>query len=223
MSTAPDLWLLPGMDGTGRLYARLLRALAERGVRSPRVFSYDARASSYEALLEALPRPARATVVVGESFGGPLALRLASRDPELVSSVVLVASFVRPPRSLLRLAAALVRRAPTPPAVALRAAMIGRDADEALVGEVRAAIEATPRETIARRLEVLAALDATPDARALVAPLRVVVATHDRLVSEPRATEAARLARTAEVVRIEGPHLLAQARARALATFLSKP
>jgi hypothetical protein len=47
MSPTPDLWLLPGMDGTGRLYARLVQALAQlEPAWSPRVVSYDERATT---------------------------------------------------------------------------------------------------------------------------------------------------------------------------------
>jgi pimeloyl-ACP methyl ester carboxylesterase len=173
-------------------------------------------------LLEAMPRPNRATLVVGESFGGPLALRMASRDPELVVRVVFVASFVTPPRPMLRVVAALARRAPVPPAIALRAAMLGADADASLVGDVRAAIAATPRETIAARLASLAALDARSEALALPRPLTAVVATRDRLVVEARAAEPGRLAPRGEVVPIDGPHLLAQARARQLAALVAQ-
>lgn len=91
------------MDGTGRLFGPLVRALDTSRLR-PRVFAYDERAASYDALLEALPRPSGPTIVLGESFGGPLAVCLARRDRELVKALVLVASFVRAPQPFLRAA-----------------------------------------------------------------------------------------------------------------------
>lgn len=219
----PDLWLLPGMDGTGRLFARLVRVLAEQQAgRRANVFAYDDRASTYQALLAALPSPTRPTVVMGESFGGPLALELAARHPEHVTHVVLVASFARPPRPMLWLAATLARRAPTPPALAVRAAMLGMDADDALLEEVREAIAATPRETLAARLGCLAGLDATERLRALPARLTVVAATDDRLVPFERAAQPARLARRGELVCLAGPHLLAQRHPRAIAGLLGR-
>lgn len=206
--TKAEFWLLPGMDGTGHLFDRLTKVFAPS--RQVRVFSYDDRTSNYDALLEALPRPERTIVVVGESFGGPLAIRLARREADRVARLVLIASFVRAPRPLLGAASALVARMPTPPSPALRLAMVGRDADDALVDDVARAIRETPRETIAARLRTLAALDVSEDARALACPVTAIVATHDRLVPRRAAEEAARLAARGRIETIEGPHLLAQ-------------
>lgn len=207
VSAPTDLWLLPGMDGTGRLFAPLVRALDTSRLR-PRVFAYDVRASSYDALLETLPRPSGPTIVLAESFGGPLAVRLARRDRELVKELVLVASFVRPPRPFLRAAAPLLRMLPPPPAPLIRASMLGLDAAPALVDEVARAIRSTPRETLAGRLVAIADLDLR--AHTLDCPVRAVVAQGDRLVPRACAEEPARLSRLGTITTITGPHLLAQ-------------
>jgi pimeloyl-ACP methyl ester carboxylesterase len=218
--TPTDLWLLPGMDGTGRLFAPLVRALDTSRLR-PRVFVYDERAASYDALLEALPRPSGPTIVLGESFGGPLAVCLAQRDRELVKEVVLVASFVRAPQPFLRAAAPLVRRLPPPPAALIRAAMLGLDAAPALVDEVAAAIRSTPRETLAGRLAALADLDLR--AHTLDCPVHAVVARRDRLVPRACAEEPARLSRRGTITTIPGPHLLAQTHPTRVAALLAAP
>ena len=74
------LLLLPGMDGTGRLFGPLLRALPP--ALSPVVVAYPVdQPYGYAELLPLVEAAAPAGaefVVLGESFSGPLALLLAS-------------------------------------------------------------------------------------------------------------------------------------------------
>ncbi|MFO0714574.1 MAG: alpha/beta hydrolase [Sandaracinus sp.] len=216
--TPLDLWLLPGMDGTGQLFAPLLRELDPARLR-PRVFSYDSHASSYDVLLRALPRPRAPTIVLAESFGGPLAIQLAARDRSRVTALVLVASFVRAPRPFLRAASALVARLPPPPASAIRAVMVGRDADPALVTQVASAVRATPATTLAARLAALADLDLR--SASLDCPIHALVARHDRLVPRASAAEPAALSRQGAITTIDGPHLLAQTHPARVAEVLT--
>lgn len=96
----PPLVLVPGMDGTGRLFYRQIPLLAKRH----RVASYRLRddAGSMETLVEDLARvvdtvsPMRGpAVVVGESLGGTVALSFALAHPELVARLVVINSFPR--------------------------------------------------------------------------------------------------------------------------------
>ena len=78
--------LVPGLDGTGQLFYRQTPLLA----RSYRVATYELRdqARSMETLVsdlaqviaEVVPHDQRA-VVLGESFGGPVALSFALANP----------------------------------------------------------------------------------------------------------------------------------------------
>ena len=106
----PRLCLLPGLDGTGRLYAPLVTALAD--VADVDVLAYDSEQfKDYPELAEALaPRlPASGHVVlVAESFAGPLAVLLAHRHPACVRGLVLAASFVHAPLPASRMGATLL-------------------------------------------------------------------------------------------------------------------
>src|SRR5688500_11473406 len=76
----PLLVLLPGLDGTGRLFRGFVECLPA-SVESiivplpPDAADYDSIAQS---ISNRLPR-ARPLVLLGESFSGPLALKIASR------------------------------------------------------------------------------------------------------------------------------------------------
>lgn len=97
-SGAP-LIFVPGMDGTGRLFYRQVPLLARRF----RVATYTLRddASDMETLVADLGRvldvvaPETPAVVIGESFGGALALSFALAHPDRVRALVVLNSFPR--------------------------------------------------------------------------------------------------------------------------------
>ncbi len=97
-----QLLLLPGMDGTGRLFAPLLACLPPSLTAITVSYPLD-KPLGYDGLLTLVEEAARGLddfLVVGESFSGPLALMLASRNPPGIRGVVLCASFVRFPLSI---------------------------------------------------------------------------------------------------------------------------
>src|SRR5579859_1384445 len=99
----PLLLLLPGLDGTGKLFAAFLRALGP-GVES-RVVEYSPdEPLGYEELelrvRAALPRD-RPFVLLGESFSGPIAMRIAAYPPPELAGVILCGTFARNPYPLL--------------------------------------------------------------------------------------------------------------------------
>jgi pimeloyl-ACP methyl ester carboxylesterase len=93
------LILLPGMDGTGRLFGPLLRILPP-GLEAA-VVAYPAdRPCGYAELLplvEAAVPDGGEFLILGESFSGPLASLLAARRPRRLRGVILCASFARSP------------------------------------------------------------------------------------------------------------------------------
>ncbi len=107
MSEIKHLVFLPGMDGSGLLFQPLVDKLPHGF--SPHVMAYPPKHFLDYPDLEAyvLPKlPVDAPyVIVAESFGGPLAVRIASHQPTGLRGLVLSATFVRPPRGLLGLAA----------------------------------------------------------------------------------------------------------------------
>ena len=103
MRNEATLVLLPGLDGTEVLLQPLLAAL--RPSVRPLIVTYPTQGDNSYAALLALARQALAgldeCVVLGWSFAGPLALMLAQAEPYKVRGVILAASFVRSPSSVL--------------------------------------------------------------------------------------------------------------------------
>lgn len=95
--TGDPVLLVPGIDGTGQLFYRQVSLLA----RSYRVGTYALRdVPSMEVLVADLARVIdtmapveRRAIVIGESFGGALALSLALEQPDRVSALVVMNSF----------------------------------------------------------------------------------------------------------------------------------
>ncbi|MSR63196.1 MAG: alpha/beta fold hydrolase [Planctomycetes bacterium] len=212
------IWLLPGMDATGLLWGPLLEALGERKVRA---FAYPADVVTYARVLEHVGPPDDGTVLVSESFSTPAAVAIARAHPERVRALVIVAGFLRgpwvPPAAVLRPLLGI-----RPPALALRALMVGWEAPDELVALVQRAVGSVPAWTLAARLREAARTDARAAFSALRMPVLWVRATRDRLITA-RATREARASLAALDVRVvDGPHLLAQARPRELAELITQ-
>jgi pimeloyl-[acyl-carrier protein] methyl ester esterase len=93
------LVLLPGLDGTGVLFRPLLAALPS--TIEPVVVSYPTHEPlGYRELVplvqKALPRD-EPFILLGESFGGPLSLRIAADKPAGLRGLILCGSFVTCP------------------------------------------------------------------------------------------------------------------------------
>src|SRR5215207_6227719 len=143
--------LLPGLDGTGALFDDFVRA-APAAVR-PDVVSLPREPLGYAELVERLaPRLQLTpdTILLAESFSGPLAILLAQRQQ--IAALVLCNTFVMPPRprALAVLPLAPFFRLPLPAAV-VRRFLVGSDAPDTLVERVRAAVASVPPTVLAAR------------------------------------------------------------------------
>jgi pimeloyl-ACP methyl ester carboxylesterase len=104
--------LVPGMDGTGLLFYRQVPLLA----RSHQVVTYalrntaatmDVLVADLAGVVETVAPIERRAIIVGESFGGALALSFALANPDRVSRLVILNSFPYfAPQLRLRLALA---------------------------------------------------------------------------------------------------------------------
>lgn len=114
----PPLVLVPGMDATGRLFYRQVPLLARRY----RVVTYRLRddAPSMDVLvadladvIDSVSGGGRPAIVVGESFGGTVALSFALARPDLAAGLVVINSFPRfLPQLRLHLAMLALRTLP---------------------------------------------------------------------------------------------------------------
>jgi pimeloyl-ACP methyl ester carboxylesterase len=205
--------LLPGMDGTGELFAPFVAAAPPAFTTQVVAFPPD-EALGYAELADrvrpSLPQEAP-WMLLGESFSGPLALQLAAEEPPGLVGVVLCATFLRaPPGARFLSVMGSVAGRVEPPEAVVGAALTG--GDRALAADVLRAMSSTTAEVRQRRFLAIAEVDAADALRSLSVPVLALVATEDRVVGR-RALRRIRDARPDTVVaKLPGPHLVLQSR-----------
>jgi pimeloyl-[acyl-carrier protein] methyl ester esterase len=183
------LVLLPGIDGTGILFEPLVRALPAEI--SPVVQSYPGdTALTYEELLprvQASLPTGEPFIVLGESFSGPLALRIAAVRPPGLLGVILSATFVRNPiRFLPRACGRLIRPfvfSYWPPWLRLRARLAGFSAPALFELVERSHKMVTPAVQAARARAIIN-VNAEAALSACCVPILYLAGAGDRLVPE---------------------------------------
>jgi pimeloyl-[acyl-carrier protein] methyl ester esterase len=225
------LVLLPGLDGTGTLFQPLLRELPASWRTAVIAYPMDPGAD-YDALTrlasQALPAGGH-LVVLGESFSGPIAIRLAASLGSRLLALVLCCSFVRNPRPGLSRFGGLVDWLPSPGALPSRLAalaLLGRHAPSESRALLATVLASMPTEVLRARLRMVMTVDATRQLAAVRAPLLYLQACQDRIVPPSAAVDVQRFQPEMVVKQLAGPHGLLQvapaAGAAAMTTFLTR-
>jgi pimeloyl-[acyl-carrier protein] methyl ester esterase len=222
------LVLLPGMDGTGELFGPLLARLP-LDLRVS-VVSYPDRPQTYAEheswARHELPR-SDPFVLLGESFSGPIAVKVASSGPPNLRGIILCASFLTCPSRALRLMRSLTPLASPKlvPGFVAQRSLLGTFATPELRAAQTRALEHVSSRTLTARLRAMADVDVRAEAKAISVPTLYLQASADRLVGTRSADEYVAHARQPRLERMEGPHLLLQANpdrcARAIARVIS--
>lgn len=206
-----SLVLLPGLDGTEIFFAPLLRKLP--GWIDPVIITYPPSGNnSYDALLRIVMQKIsrlESFVILGWSFGGPLALMVAAKYPAQVSGVILCGSFVSSPRRWLT----PLRFALIPPVVfVIRAVRRTRLLIPGYASpELRKAKAATWRRVKASALASRARAALSMDARIMLrecrADLMYMAATRDEVISRKHLHDIQTIAPHTQLAEIDGAHL----------------
>ena len=212
----PTLVLLPGMDGTGKLFGGLLKVVPSGWPR--RVMSYPRDwVMSYGEVLELLENELRdegKMVLVAESYSGPVALRFSAAHPEKIVAVVLCASFIcSPAPRWLRWVVGRWMFWARAPKFVLRKLLVGRDATDALVNEVREAIATVRARVLARRVKDVLAVECGDALRMCKAPVMYLAGHEDALVGRGAVQTIQSIRPDVTVCEVDGPHLLLQSQA----------
>lgn len=216
--SAPTLILLPGLDGTGILFSQFKEAIGSSV--ETRVVAYPADQPLGYAELEALVREAlprdRPYMVLGESFSGPIAIRLGADPPACLAGVILCVTFAKNPYPLLGWAAPWAADFPAVTGLPtwLRAPFIwgtsatDRDRQESLL-----ATTAVDQAVLRHRIAAVLAVDETKSLACVRVPVLVLQASDDRVIPRAATEHILRTLPEAEHVEIRGPHMLLQIRA----------
>ena len=224
----PALVLLPGLDGTGDLFEPLLSRL-DPSI-EPVVVRYPlAEPLGYEALTSIARRALPATspyVILGESFSGPIAARLACEQSGELRGLILCASFVSSPMPHLRPFQWLLDVGPVWSVARWLAPrlLLGRFGTRELRALLQRTLARLPRGVVVARVRAAQASNAVAAFTRVGVPTMYLQGTEDVLVPPSCADEVCRLATSTRIVRIEAPHCVLQCApddaARAIGEFL---
>jgi pimeloyl-ACP methyl ester carboxylesterase len=208
--------ILPGMDGTGELVARFAAALPREDVsvivRYPRN-----RVMSLAELIRFIDETLPVTedyVIVAESFSGPLAIQIATRNPppKRLRGIVLSATFADCPlrgfRRLMGLILGGIAMRLNPPRFVIRKFLLDPNASDEEVEIVAGAIRDVKGEVMATRLKQALRADCVGRLERLKMPTLILAAKDDRLIAPEATAKLIDGIKSAEVVWMDGPHLL---------------
>lgn len=217
-----QLVLLPGMDGTGELFAPLLPYLSEINVKiiplpQSGEQNYPALASYVKSEL-----PYDDIVLVAESFSGPIAAILAQNTSIKIKGIIFVASFLSPPSQLLLKLASFMpvkTLAKLPLAKhAYRYLFLGENAHNSLVNLFQEVLLQLPSTIIKSRLHTMRTLHWRGLNIAL--PAIYILPLSDRLVAPRKSLECKKYCNDLQLMKVDGPHFILQAQPQACATII---
>jgi pimeloyl-[acyl-carrier protein] methyl ester esterase len=221
---APMLVLLPGLDGTGKLFSEILKALEGRigtlVVDYPKdvPLGYD----ELESLVRAALPADRPFVLLGESFSGPLAIRIGAQPPPGLCGLILCVTFARNPYPWAAWAKPLAAYLPLKsfPRWLRAPLMWGSNDPNRAPSQTQRAMAGVSVEVVRRRIAALLAVDETDALRNVAKPVLVLRAIRDRVVPRSATERIMREAPHAQRVDVDGPHLLLQTRPAECATAI---
>ena len=216
--TAPlHLVMLPGMDGTGDLFAPLIGALplsySTQVVRYPghEVLGYKELEQNIRSGL-----PTEPYVLLGESFSGPLALSIAASKPPGLRAIILCCTFARYPHTALAPFSKLLESRWLPQIAPRRfmpiagPILLGISAQPQLTQMLKNSLSQVSASVMARRAREVLEVNVQPLLAHLRVPVLYLQALQDRVVPAQAVRLLQRDLPDMQVVRLAGPHCLLQ-------------
>lgn len=226
---SPHLVLLPGLDGTGKLFAAFVKVLnsSVHTVVVPyptdQPLGYGALDTLVTGVLDALPRE-QPFVLLGESFSGPLAIRIAARAPQGLIGLILCATFAKNPFPWLGWARPLAAYLPVKSLPRwLRAPLMwGSLAADRAPSQMERAMSGVSAAVVRQRIAALLEVDETGALRCIKIPVLVLRARGDRVLPRAATRWIVKNLAHAQLIEIDAPHLLLQTRPTECAAAVSR-
>jgi pimeloyl-ACP methyl ester carboxylesterase len=214
--SALHLVLLPGLDGTGKLFAPFIKQFPDptrMTVISYPMDKYIPFTQLVDYIIHLLPTD-RPLALLGESYSGPVALSLASKADLDIRKVILVATFAKFPASFLKtvskfLPLSLLFRLPIPD-FAIRYYCFGSTTNKILGSLLRDSIKANKPEVLAKRVHDVSSVDVTGLLAGIKVPCLYIAASDDKLVPGNAINHLRRHLPDLSVVTIQGSHFILQ-------------
>lgn len=211
------LILLPGLDGTGEFFEPLLGVIST--ARETKVIHYPVdKKLSYDELVTYVIEVIKndgCFYLVAESFSGPIAIKLLSRLENRIKGLILVASFISPPRRFLLILARLVPFTILLkfeiPDLLIRRYCLGEEIDDALIAQFKKIIKLVTPGVLMFRLNEILKLDLSTFESASNQNIYYIEAENDKLVTK-ESLVTLKSVLNIQSFSVKGPHLLLQAK-----------
>jgi pimeloyl-[acyl-carrier protein] methyl ester esterase len=208
------LVLLPGMNGTGRLFTNFIAAFQPEF--EPVVANYPTDLCKNYLELEVVARSflprGSPFVIVAESFSGPIAITIAASSPPGLVGLVLCCTFARNPRRLIGLLKPLLHLIPFKSQILgpVNRLCLGKYSTAETRFGLRGALSLVRPEVLRHRIESVIAVDVSHKVSEIRVPILYLRATRDSLVPRSAAEHIRKLSRNVDIRDLDGPHLLLQ-------------
>lgn len=222
------LVLLPGLDGTGNLFAYFVPELPQTvkviiaAYPSQRFLPYPELVSW---LSDLVPKDGP-FAILGESYGSTLAVKFAATHPSNLIGIILTVGFISNPvrrwGPLPKLLARPLFFRFRPPDFLHEYFILDSRAPESLKLAVRRTVRSVSTEVLAKRARAVIYCDAREEIRQVEVPLLYLQALEDRLVGRECLDEIKRLHPETISISIRAPHLLLQREPRAAAQAITQ-
>lgn len=230
----PTLFLLPGLDGTGLLFADFIAALRAQ---SPSIkvvpLAYPADTPlTYSELTVLVGRRLStdpAFFLLAESFSGPIALAIAATPPEGLRGIILCCSFARTPRPTLSGLARILPRLPPVrlPMAAISPWVLGRFSTAPRCEALRCSLARVAPRVLQHRASTALVVNMSDLLDRIDIPLLYLRASEDRIIPRSSSALLASRVRNFRCIDFTAPHFLLQtvptAAATAVLSFMESP
>ena len=205
------LVLLPGLDGTGKLFVPLIEALANSI--DVQVITYPLnKEQSYNELIEYVKQnlPKEDFILLAESFSGPIAYQVALSKPNQLKSLILVATFLENPRPFLLKFIPSSRVLALPiPTILSRMFFLGFSVERKIIELFNETIKTVLPSVIQYRLKEITQLK--PSSQKVKLKTTYIQASNDKLVPSKSLKDWQKVCDDIDVFKVKGEHFILQA------------
>ena len=209
------LVLLPGLDGTGRLFEPFVRALPSH--LSSVIISYPTgQPLSYAELVRFVRQQVQSDedyVLLAESFSGPVAIEIARCRQNNLKALILSSTFVSSPVLVPKIMSLLISSSAFvfgPPQFVISRYLLGKKSGIDLVETFRRAMRSVRPEVLLLRIRSVMNVDVRKAFGECRLPILYLLAKQDRLVKTRSLTQMQKIKPEMTIVEIDGPHFLLQ-------------
>jgi pimeloyl-ACP methyl ester carboxylesterase len=212
--------LLPGLDGTGELFAPLIEELHDSF--EIQIIRYDTqKKQSYQELFDYVIEnlPSDDFILVAESFSGFIAYQIGLKKPQNLKHIIVVATFLQNPRPrLLNLIANSYILSLPIPKIIIKMFFLGFSTDIKTINLFQKVIKTVSPNVIYFRLREIEKLKLKEEKITL--PITYIQANNDQLVLKKSLEYWRKVCHDLEIFQVDGKHFILQSNPKRCAEII---